>query len=304
MNNSNDKWSHFIYLLVSILVCAILGACSFSGAKSDSSESQFIISDDDRMLLNLPENIKRITVTGLLEGEFSYTDDDKIASLLEYLSTLELDSTSKTDEEMSEYNGGGWIIDIVTDKETISLNHFGNSFIRTPDAKWWSISYDQAKQFQPLIRSMIPDVFPRYTIAYDEWKTGQVSAEAIGLTMNVDRPNALGVTLVFTQSGGSVQGKLSTGSFLELEIMDENGEWSLVEYAKDNEWNDLVFDIDLNTTTQLAAFWSTMYGTMPDGHYRIHKIIRDTSDTGNYEEYDLYAEFIIADEAIKEARGW
>lgn len=304
MNNSNDKRSHYIFLLLSILVCTILGACSFDGAIPDSSESQYIISDHDRLLLNLPENIKKITVTGMMEGEFSYTDGDKIASLLEYLSKLELDSTSKTDEEMNEYTGGGWIIDIVTDEETFSLNHFGNSYIRTPDAKWWAISYDQAKQFQPLIKSMIPDVFPRYTIAYDEWKTGQVSADAIGLTMNVDRPNSLGVTLVFTQTGGSVHGELSTGSFLELEIMDENGEWSLVEYTKDNEWNDMVYDIDLNTSTQLASFWSTMYGTVPDGHYRIHKVIRDTADSGYYEEYDLYAEFIIADEAIKEARGW
>ncbi len=304
MNISEDKRYRYMYLLAVIILCALLGACSFDGTMSDSSESQYIISGNDGLLLNLPENIEKITVTGMLEGEFSYTDDDKIAGLSEYLSTLVLDSTSKTDEEMNEYNGDGWIIDIVTDKETISLNHFGNSYIRTPDAKWWAVSYDQAKQFQPLIRSMIPDVFPRYTIAYDEWKTGQVSADAIGLTMNADRPNALGVTLVFTQTGGSVHGKLSTGSFLDLEIMDENGEWSLVEYTKDNEWNDMVYNIDLNTSTQLATFWSTMYGTVPDGHYRIHKVIRDTSDSGNYEEYDLYAEFIIADEAIKEARGW
>ena len=237
-----------------------------------------------------PENPEKITVIGHpTPGLFSYTDIDKMNSISEYLKSLEL---SPTDLDPSQYEGGAWVIEYTSEGETISFCHSGNMFFQTPDKKWWTIPYEQASAFDSLIRSMIPEELP-IEIPYEEWKTDQVAADPIGLTMNAYKGNSVGVTLEFTQSGGNVTGVLQTGTFLELEKLNENGEWEKQEYIKDNEWDDRVFSINTSGSTQLPTFWFSMYGNMPDGNYRILKRVRDVRSEDDYDEYELYAQFTI-----------
>ena len=283
------------YLLLITFLILIISGC---GHNSISETNCYEYVDKEEARLMPPENPEKITVTGHpTPGLFSYTDIDKMNSISEYLKSLEL---SPTDLDPSQYEGGCWVIEYILEGETICSSHSGNMFFQTPDKKWWTIPYEQASAFDSLIRSMIPEELP-IEIPYEEWKTDQVAAEPIGLTMNAYKGNSVGVTLEFTQSGGNVTGVLQTGTFLELEKLNENGEWEKQEYIKDNEWDDRVFSINTSGSTQLPTFWFSMYGNMPDGNYRILKRVRDVRSEDDYDEYELYAQFTIHDRLVLDA---
>lgn len=109
--------------------------------------------------VSLPENITKISVSwnGGAYNVFSYTEPEKISNLVQYFTSLEL---SKTREDPTQYNGGGWIITIQTENETFRMHHYGNRFFKTTDGKWWEIPYAQASAFDALLKDNIPDELP------------------------------------------------------------------------------------------------------------------------------------------------
>ena len=114
----------------------------------------------------------------------------------------------------------------------------------------------------------------------------------IGLQMYVKDVTPTGCTLVFSQTGGDVTGELQTGAFYEIQIKNE--EWINKSYAI-VEWIDIAYKINKEGTTELPLEWESIYGSLQDGHYRIHKTITDFRGAGDYDEYDVYAEFDIGD---------
>ncbi|SFQ22733.1 Signal transducer regulating beta-lactamase production, contains metallopeptidase domain [Butyrivibrio proteoclasticus] len=114
----------------------------------------------------------------------------------------------------------------------------------------------------------------------------------IGLQMYVKDVTPTGCTLVFSQTGGDVTGELQTGAFYEIQIKNE--EWINKSYAI-VEWIDIAYKINKEGITELPLEWESIYGSLQDGHYRIHKTITDFRGAGDYDEYDVYAEFDIGD---------
>ena len=119
--------------------------------------------------------------------------------------------------------------------------------------------------------------------------------DVIGLSLKLQKVNADGATLVFTQSGGEINGQLYTGDFFELEKLND-GVWETVDTV-DSEyplvWPDIAYTINLEGETEFPLNWNWIYGELSYGHYRIHKTVMDHADMGSSDFYDLWVEFDI-----------
>jgi len=116
----------------------------------------------------------------------------------------------------------------------------------------------------------------------------------IGLRMYAKDVTPIGCTLVFSQTGGNVTGELQTGQWYEIQVRNAHGEW-IDNSSKDVEiaWEDIAYLISNDDTTKMDLNWEYLYGRLNDGHYRIVKRVMDHRAPGDYDEYDICAEFDI-----------
>lgn len=116
----------------------------------------------------------------------------------------------------------------------------------------------------------------------------------IGLRMYAKDVTPIGCTLVFSQTGGNVTGELQTGQRYEIQVRNAHGEW-IDNSSKDVEiaWDDIAYLISNDDTTKMDLNWEYLYGRLNDGHYRIVKRVMDYRAPGDYDEYDICAEFDI-----------
>lgn len=127
-------------------------------------------------------------------------------------------------------------------------------------------------------------------------------AAPLGVELHAEAVTDKGMTLVCTQSGGNPTGELQTGHAFRLEKRDENGTWYEVEaYAVEPEpdikwaWTEEALIIPENDTICWEIDWAWLYGSQPDGIYRIGKEIMDFRGTGDFDEYMVWSDnFAIA----------
>ena len=97
--------------------------------------------------------------------------------------------------------------------------------------------------------------------------------------------------LFFTQKGGNVTGKLETGQSYVLQKKDASGQWVDMEWQVEPAWEDIAYDLKLNTTTELSVNWESLYGTLEPGEYKIIKNVMDYRKPGDFDGYIISAEF-------------
>jgi len=127
-------------------------------------------------------------------------------------------------------------------------------------------------------------------------------AAPLGVELHAEAVTDTGMTLVCTQSGGNPTGELQTGHAFRVEKRDENGAWHEVEaYAVEPEpdikwaWTEEALIIPENNTVRWEIDWAWLYGSQPDGIYRIGKKIMDFRGTGDFDEYMVWSDnFAIA----------
>ncbi len=134
--------------------------------------------------------------------------------------------------------------------------------------------------------------------AVETQQTPQTAAgNEIGLAMTTKDETSTGLTVVFTQSGGSPTGDLQTGSDYSIEKY-ENDSWIPVKTIIPLEevgWDCIAYIIEKEDTTEMEVDWSFLYGELETGVYRIQKSVMDFRDTGEYDTVTLQAEFAIVD---------
>jgi len=117
-----------------------------------------------------------------------------------------------------------------------------------------------------------------------------------GVTLTAKDVTERGLTIVCTQSGGEAKGELQTGSWYEVQKL-ENGNWKKVEYTAIDEeyvgWTSEAWCVPKGETVEWTVDWSWLYESLPAGEYRIGKEIMDFQETGTYDETVIYAEFSI-----------
>lgn len=104
-------------------------------------------------LLPQEDGIKGVTVSSLPEGyNYFFTRADADA-IVEYLSGLEL--TCEFEENPEEYVGMVWVVSFEYETGDITtIYHFGNSFIRANNGPWYKINFNEANQFESLLKQL------------------------------------------------------------------------------------------------------------------------------------------------------
>ena len=113
---------------------------------------------------------------------------------------------------------------------------------------------------------------------------------ALGLSMYIKNVTDTGCMLVFKQSEGNVTGELETGAQFEIQKMNLNGEWQN-DIKTIVDWEDIAYIIKKNGETELKINWRYIHSPMEPGHFRIKKEVMVYRGPGDFDVYDIYAEF-------------
>lgn len=120
-------------------------------------------------------------------------------------------------------------------------------------------------------------------------------AVPLGVELHAEAVTDKGMTLVCTQYGGNPTGELQTGSAFWLECRDENGFWQEVPFFEaepeaDWAWTEEAWMIPKDDCVQWEIDWEWLYGSLPDGAFRIGKEITDFRGPGDYDTYKIYSD--------------
>lgn len=142
------------------------------------------------------------------------------------------------------------------------------------------------------------------TILFGAFGLNVIAAETVdwGLTLMADEVTPTGMTLVMAQSGGNHTGSLTFGSDYRLERRTEDA-WEPIPYIVDKvAWTAIAHSMPDNMMRRWDINWEHIYGVLPEGHYRVVKQFMDFHESGNYDECDFYAEFMITE--THDCRSW
>ena len=123
---------------------------------------------------------------------------------------------------------------------------------------------------------------------------GRIPASADwGITLFAENVTAEGLTIICTQSGWYPTGDLVYGSAYQLQMFS-NGLWIAVEPIVDEMvWTSEAYRMPVNGRVEIPINWTSRYGTLQPGVYRIGKGFSDHRAPG-YSDYAVfYAEFTI-----------
>ncbi len=128
-----------------------------------------------------------------------------------------------------------------------------------------------------------------------DWKpsTYETVNNLDGVTMNVKEGtvSSTGLTVIF-ENNSDKQCIYSEYFFLEKKI---EGRWYQVPVTLDDNYgfNDIGYDLDSSDVREWTVDWDWLYGSLDNGEYRIVKDILDFRKAGDYDKYDLTAEFTV-----------
>lgn len=112
-----------------------------------------------------------------------------------------------------------------------------------------------------------------------------------GLTLSVKDVTESGLTLVCTQSGGELTGELQTGSEYRLIVLKEA--WKDVPAITEANWDMLAYMVAKDDVTEFEIDWEWLYGRLPAGTYRLVKDFTEFRETGDYDDFSYWVEFVI-----------
>ena len=116
---------------------------------------------------------------------------------------------------------------------------------------------------------------------------------SLGVTLTAEEITPTGLVLVCTQSGGSATGELQTGSPYWLESRVD-GQWeNTPQKVEEIFWTMEGWLIPKDSDTRWTVDWEYIYGALPAGDYRLGKEIMDFRGPGDYDVYQLYANFTV-----------
>lgn len=155
---------------------------------------------------------------------------------------------------------------------------------------WWS-EYDA--QVLEILDTMSFDETIKEGGAYVYSRDSE--AEQIALMLSLKNISSMGVTLVFNQYDKEApDGTLRFGDDYVLEQLKE-GEWEEVPVIVEGNYafHQVAYPIAPDSETEKEIGWEWLYGELAPGNYRIKKTVDDFRESGDFDIYTIYAEFIL-----------
>lgn len=119
--------------------------------------------------------------------------------------------------------------------------------------------------------------------------------ERIGLHLFLEGISSTGAMLCYNQYNKEAPtGQLEDGDDFAIEVK-KDGEWEEAPIAVEGDYgfNAIAYTISPDDTTRRELNWEWLYGELAPGEYRIRKGVTDFRGTGDYDNYVLYAHFIL-----------
>ena len=270
-------------IAASVIICIVVAVCFMTNPKKDEPDTSYT---EDKAADDSGEN-------EIVRPEVTEAGQEETAS--EELENLGVEYT---------FDGENYVVEddmVFMYKKTLT----GRSPNAARSGMYIVLTNDPDITFEDVNRSL-------YSSNSSDWLSGTIIIgmhvidengnpienidNSIGLSISVKDITPTGCTLVFFQHDGNVTGELQTGPWYELQVKNEDGDW-IDNSAKDIEkgWEEIAYLINKKETTELTMNWEQYYGYLKCGHYRIAKKVMDYRAPGDYDEYDVYAEFDIAD---------
>lgn len=119
--------------------------------------------------------------------------------------------------------------------------------------------------------------------------------QEIGLYLSLKNISAAGATLIYNQFDAEAPtGELQDGDDFILErYIDEKWEEVPVSIEGNYGFHDVAYRIPNEEVTERELSWEWLYGQLKPGDYRIGKPVQDFRKTADYDEYVIYAYFIL-----------
>ena len=119
--------------------------------------------------------------------------------------------------------------------------------------------------------------------------------DEIKLDFSLKNISSTGATLVFSQHDPDApKGELMYGEDYVIEVK-RNGEWEEAPIVVEGNYgfDAIAILIKSGDTVERELDWEWLYGELEPGEYRIRKEVHDFIETGNFDEYMVYAYFIL-----------
>lgn len=172
-------------------------------------------------------------------------------------------------------------IQFPTNEETIIYN--GKEYLKSElcDA---TLHWLELSEQERMLSSYLP---PEFMIFEETW----------GITLTAENVTSTGATIKCVQSGGEPTGELQTGSWFILENWTQENGWKEMPYIIGGEigWEAIAWMIPADDTVEWEVNWEYLYGTIPEGKYRMGKEIMDFRGPGDFDKAIYFAEFEITE---------
>lgn len=155
---------------------------------------------------------------------------------------------------------------------------------------WWDKYHEQVQDILNTL-SFLP--LEREGGAYIYHEESEITA--LGLDFSLKNISPAGATLVFQQyAPDAPTGELDFGDEFELEVQND-GKWESVPDILEGGYgfHDIAYIIAAGQSLEVDLSWEWIYGKLPAGEYRVKKEIFDFRGTGDFDEYTVYAHFVL-----------
>ena len=110
-----------------------------------------------------------------------------------------------------------------------------------------------------------------------------------GVTMTAENATPAGCTVVIRQSGGDPTGELNFGEDFWVELQTPSG-WMEFPTTKTPDWVAVAYVLPEEEEARWDCKWEWLYGTLPEGTYRVGKSLHDWRAPGDLDQQDHYTE--------------
>lgn len=159
---------------------------------------------------------------------------------------------------------------------------------------WWSQYGSQALE---ILDTLSFDTAVKEGGAYVYSKESEI--DEIALQLSLKNISSTGATLVFDQYDKEAPtGELEFGSEYAIERLTD-GKWEALpgpvegSESENYAFNDVAYLIKPESKTEKEVDWEWLHGPLSPGNYRIKKVVHDFRGTGDFDEYMIYAEFVL-----------